>query len=68
MDDETGEHREALGSLDQARGGEQVGHLDGGGHEGQVGAETRSCVQQIQGAGAADCGEWDEIRKGQGQH
>ena len=35
---------------------------------GYVGAETRSCVQQIQGAGGADCGEWDEIRKGQGQH
>ena len=35
---------------------------------GCVGAETRSCEQQRQGAGAAECGDWDEIRKGQGQH
>ena len=51
MDDETGEHREALGSLDQARGGEQVGHLDGGGHEGLCGSrDTELC--------AADTRSW----------
>ena len=51
MDDETGEHREALGSLDQARGGEQVGHVDGGGHEGLCGSrDTELC--------AADTRSW----------
>ena len=49
MDDETGEHREALGSLDQARGGEQVGHVGGGGHEEQRhGAVCSRCKELVQ--------------------